>query len=70
MIEKTKRKAAWLPMGEIDFIEATEWINGEGIDFVVNTFNNSKSISLTYEEIEAFKKLTNCLQNYETFTED
>lgn len=40
-----------------DFIEVTQWTNGEGIDVTINSNGNEKSISLTYGEIEAINYL-------------
>ena len=36
-----------------DFIEVTEWHNGEGIDVTINTKSGEKHISLTHGEFEA-----------------
>lgn len=43
-----------------DFIEITEWANGEGWDITIN----SKVISLTWGELEAINYLVKAL-NYE-----
>lgn len=40
-----------------DFIEVTEWVNGEGYDISVR----DKLISLTHGEIEAINYLIKCL---------
>lgn len=41
-----------------DFIEVTEWINGEGITITINdTF-----MSLTYGQLDAINYLTNSLK--------
>ena len=42
---------------EDDFIEVTEWANGEGYDISVR----DKLISLTHGEIEAINYLIKCL---------
>ena len=42
---------------ESDFIEVTEWANGEGYDISVR----DKLISLTHGEIEAINYLIKCL---------
>lgn len=45
-----------------DFIEVTEWTNGEGWDITIS----DKSFSLTYNELEAIVYLTKYLTiNYE-----
>lgn len=40
-----------------DFVEVTEWVNGEGYDISVR----DKLISLTHGEIEAINYLIKCL---------
>lgn len=40
-----------------DFIEVTEWVNGEGWDITIN----DRVISLTYGELEAINYLTKAL---------
>lgn len=42
-----------------DFIEITEWTNGEGIDI---TINETKSISISYGELDAINYLVNTLR--------
>jgi hypothetical protein len=44
---------------EDDFIEVTEWANGEGYDI---TINDNKNISLTCGELDAIIHLTKCLE--------
>lgn len=41
-----------------DFIEVTEWTNGEGFDISTN----EKSINLTYGELEAINHLIKSLE--------
>lgn len=41
-----------------DFIEVTEWTNGEGIDISIN----ERLINLTYGELEAINHLTKSLE--------
>lgn len=41
-----------------DFIEVTEWTNGEGYDITIN----EKVISLTYGELEAINYLAKTLE--------
>lgn len=40
-----------------DFIEVTEWVNGEGWDITIN----NRVISLTYGELKAINYLTEAL---------
>ena len=42
-----------------DFIEITEWTNGEGIDIIINS---SKQFSLTFGELDAINYLTQSLK--------
>lgn len=42
-----------------DFIEVTEWTNGEGIDVQIG---EKPTISITYGELEAINYLTKSLQ--------
>lgn len=44
-----------------DFIEVTDWVNGEGIDIVIQTTTSSKFISLSYGELEAINYLSKSL---------
>lgn len=44
-----------------DFVEVTEWANGEGISIVLN----DKAIELTFGELDAINYLSNALK-YET----
>ena len=43
---------------ENDYIEVTEWVNGEGIDISINT----TSISLSYGQLDAINYLQNALR--------
>lgn len=40
-----------------DFIEVTEWWNGEGFDVTIHNLNQDKNFSLTYGEYRLLKKL-------------
>lgn len=40
-----------------DFIEVTEWSNGEGYDITVSSFADQKNISLHFTEWKVIKKL-------------
>ena len=42
---------------EDDFIEITEWTNGEGIDVLISSNGTDKTISLTHGEIDAIMYL-------------
>ena len=43
-----------------DWLEVTEWANGEGIDIIIEQSNEpSKNISLTYDELEAIINIVN-----------
>ena len=64
-MEKSKRKAVFEDLKkfcytakEHDFIEVTEWTNGEGWDI---NFND-KHISLTYGELDAINYLVKVLE--------
>ena len=41
-----------------DYVEATEWTNGEGIDFYVDSRGGKEKFSLTYGEAKAVTLLT------------
>ena len=42
---------------ENDFIEVTEWTNGEGIEITSHSNGQDKSFSLTYGELDAINYL-------------
>ena len=44
---------------ENDFIEVTEWANGDGIDINISTNNTDKIISLTHGELTLINILAN-----------
>ena len=44
-----------------DFIEITEWNNGEGWDVTINT-TSEQNISITYGQFDAIKKLIKQLE--------
>ena len=48
-----------------DFIEITEWGNGEGYDVVICTHTKNQTFSLTHGEIQALQYLLNS-PRYET----
>lgn len=45
-----------------DFIEITEWTNGEGYDISIETKSNTKFYSLTHGELEAINHLIKSLE--------
>jgi hypothetical protein len=45
-----------------DYIEVTEWANGEGYDITIYGESNYKQFSLTDGELEAIKYLTKSLE--------
>ncbi len=45
-----------------DYIEVTEWANGEGYDITIDSGTNYKQFSLTVGELEAIKYLTKSLE--------
>lgn len=47
-----------------DYIEITEWTNGEGWDINISTSNETKTISLHYDELYAIDYLTKYLNYY------
>lgn len=63
-IEFSKRKSAFSELknychlsGDDDFIEVTEWSNGDGYDIVVSTKRGDQHFSLTYGEIDLLQVL-------------
>ena len=43
-----------------DWLEVTEWTNGDGIDIIIERFDEpTKNISLTYDELEAIINIVN-----------
>lgn len=45
---------------EADWLEVTEWANGEGVDIIIErTKEPTKNISLTYDELEAIINIVN-----------
>lgn len=59
-------KYCCLSNDDSDFIEVTEWNNGEGIDVGISTNNEIKLFSLTYGELDAINYLKMTL-DYEKF---
>lgn len=50
-----------LSNGDNDYIEITEWSNGEGYDVQINTKWKNQSFSLTHGELEAINYLIKVL---------
>lgn len=46
---------------EDDFIEVTQWVNGEGFDVSISRKHENKLLSLTFGEIEAIEYLVKSL---------
>lgn len=42
---------------EGDFIEVTEWTNGEGVDISLGSSQGTRNISLTWDELDAINYL-------------
>lgn len=65
--EITMKKSASVDLHEFsiygqdgDWLEVTEWTNGEGIDIIIEKIKEAtKNISLTYDELEAIINIVN-----------
>jgi hypothetical protein len=64
MIEVSKRRAVFSELkgychmcGADDYMEVTEWSNGEGYDVCINRKSDSEKFSLTYGEWELMQVL-------------
>ncbi len=73
-IELSKRPAAmvnledWCTMaatrkGKGDFLEVTEWTNGEGYDIHISDSEGEKTFTLTWGQFEAMKKCIKAIEN-------
>lgn len=49
-----------------DFVEVTEWSNGEGFDVNLNDAGGMQSMSMTYGQLKAIRKLVKALEKGET----
>jgi hypothetical protein len=77
-IKFNTRKAAFVELNGIcsmsgvdshDFIEVTEWSNGEGWDICINAVGNTQTFSITWGQFQAMKKLIKKLdKSYESKT--
>lgn len=65
-IEITTRKSAFTELsvycimsniGSHDFIEVTEWSNGEGYDVTINAATQQQTFSITYGQLKALRRL-------------
>lgn len=65
-IEMSTRKAANVELSNLchlsraegpDFIEVTEWTNGEGWDVQINTVGDTQTFGITWGQFRAMKKL-------------
>jgi hypothetical protein len=66
MIQTSKRKALFSELkkychhsGDNDYMEVTEWSNGEGYDVCIDRKNGGDKFSITYGEIELLMVLLN-----------
>ena len=66
MIEVSKRRAVFANLkgychmcGDDDYMEVTEWSNGEGYDVCIDRKNNGEKFSLTHGEVELLMVLLN-----------
>ena len=73
-IELSKRSAAfvnltdWCTMSagrkdQGDFLEVTEWTNGEGYDIHISDVFGQRTFELTWGQFEAMKKCIKAIQN-------
>ena len=51
------KKYCYYSNSDDDFIEVTQWVNGEGIDITIHSNRQDKSFSLTYGELDAVNYL-------------
>ena len=68
-IKKYDRKAAFTELKEYctfakehDFVEVSEWYNGEGFDVSMNTLGENTIFQLTFGQFKAIKKLVKALE--------
>ena len=65
-IEVAQRRAVFAELkpycfhaGENDYMEVTEWSNGEGFDIVIDRKGDTERFSLTHGELELLQVLLN-----------
>jgi len=51
--------------GDNDYIEVTEWTNGEGFDITISDKSGDRITSMTYGEYKALKKVIKFLNKGE-----
>lgn len=51
------KKYCYCSNSDKDFIEVTQWVNGEGIDITIHSNGQDKSFSLTHGELDAINYL-------------
>jgi len=70
-IKIESRKAAFIELHQMcimsnqisaDFMEVTEWSNGEGYDVTINASNQEQMFHLTWGQLKALKKLVKALE--------
>jgi hypothetical protein len=73
-IEVSERTSAFVLLSEFcmfsmgerrdkgDFLEVTEWSNGEGYDIHLNDVNGDKTFHLTWGQVRAFKKCIKAIE--------
>ena len=77
-IEVRNRKSAFVELKDFcifssgtlkdkdDFLEVTEWANGEGYDIYISDVNGERQFHLTWGQYEALKKSVKAInENYE-----
>jgi hypothetical protein len=73
-IELSNRKAAFVELADWctmsiqrrekgDFLEVTEWTNGEGYDIHIHDLSGEKTFGLTYGQFQAIKKCIKAIDN-------
>jgi hypothetical protein len=78
-IEVSKRKAAFAELKDwcimsvtskektnTDFLEVTEWSNGEGYDIHISDSSGEKKFDLTWGQFEAMKKCIKTINKWNT----
>jgi len=65
-IEVSQRRAVFAHLkpycfhaGEDDYMEVTEWSNGEGLDIVIDRKGDTERFSLAHGEVECLQVLIN-----------
>ena len=65
-IEVSKRRSIFSKLppychhsGDQDYMEVTEWSNGEGYDIIINRISGGDKFSLSYGELDLLQVLLN-----------